>query len=295
MKNLKKKFRFRINLKSKHLLAIMTLFCLSCIVATFASGISTAPLQETAGIVIVPFEKSIEKIGSMVRSVRDSFKDKQDLLFENEELKAELDSLTTQNNKLIQDQGEYQRLKELYNLDQTYEDYPKVAATIISKDPGNWYDTFMINKGSDDGIRVDNNVIAGKGLVGIVTEVGSSWATVRSIIDDSSNISAMTLSTLDTCIVKGDLKLMNDGKIKFEQLENNKNEIAVGEEIVTSHISDKYLQGITIGVVSDIKVDSNNLTRSGYLTPVVDFKHLHEVLVITTLKEDVTKEIKEAK
>ena len=112
MKNLKKKFRFRINLKSKHLLAIMTLFCLSCIVATFASGISTAPLQETAGIVIVPFEKSIEKIGSMVRSVRDSFKDKQDLLFENEELKAELDSLTTQNNKLIQDQGEYQRLKE---------------------------------------------------------------------------------------------------------------------------------------------------------------------------------------
>ena len=295
MKNLKKKFRFRINLKSKHLLAIMTLFCLSCIVATFASGISTAPLQETAGIVIVPFEKSIEKIGSMVRSVRDSFKDKQDLLFENEELKAELDSLTTQNNKLIQDQGEYQRLKELYNLDQTYEDYPKVAATIISKDPGNWYDTFMINKGSDDGIKVDNNVIAGKGLVGIVTEVGSSWATVRSIIDDSSNISAMTLSTLDTCIVKGDLKLMNDGKIKFEQLENNKNEIAVGEEIVTSHISDKYLQGITIGVVSDIKVDSNNLTRSGYLTPVVDFKHLHEVLVITTLKEDVTKEIKEAK
>ena len=115
MKNLKKKFRFRINLKSKHLLAIMTLFCLSCIVATFASGISTAPLQETAGIVIVPFEKSIEKIGSMVRSIRDSFKDKQDLLFENEELKAELDSLTTQNNKLIQDQGEYQRLKELYN------------------------------------------------------------------------------------------------------------------------------------------------------------------------------------
>ena len=92
MKNLKKKFRFRINLKSKHLLAIMTLFCLSCIVATFASGISTAPLQETAGIVIVPFEKSIEKIGSMVRSIRDSFKDKQDLLFENEELKAELDS-----------------------------------------------------------------------------------------------------------------------------------------------------------------------------------------------------------
>ena len=223
MKNLKKKFRFRINLKSKHLLAIMTLFCLCCIVSTFASGISTAPLQEAAGIVIVPFEKSIEKIGSMIRSAGDSFQDKQDLIFENEELKAQIDSLTTQNNKLIQDQGEYQRLKELYDLDQTYEEYPKVAATIISKDPGNWYDTFMINKGSKDGIRVDNNVIAGKGLVGIVTEVGSSWATVRSIIDDSSSVSAMTVSTSDNCIVNGDLELIDEGKLRFEQLYDQEN------------------------------------------------------------------------
>ena len=88
MKNLKKKFRFRIHLKSKHLLVIMTLFCGSTIVATLASGITTVPFQEAAGTIVVPFEKSIEKIGSMVRSVRDSFKDKQDLLFENEELKA---------------------------------------------------------------------------------------------------------------------------------------------------------------------------------------------------------------
>ena len=286
MKNLKKKFRFRINLKSKHLLAIMTLFCLSCIVATFASGISTAPLQETAGIVIVPFEKSIEKIGSMVRSVRDSFKDKQDLLFENEELKAELDSLTTQNNKLIQDQGEYQRLKELYNLDQTYEDYPKVAATIISKDPGNWYDTFMINKGSDDGIKVDNNVIAGKGLVGIVTEVGSSWATVRSIIDDSSSVSAMTVSTSDNCIVSGDLELMNEGYIRVSGISKDAG-IKDGDMLLTSYISDKYLPGILIGYITNITDDGNKLTKSGYLMPVVDFSQIEEVLVITQLKETV--------
>ena len=285
MKNLKKKFRFRINLKSKHLLAIMTLFCLSCIVAT--SGISTAPLQETAGIVIVPFEKSIEKIGSMVRSVRDSFKDKQDLLFENEELKAELDSLTTQNNKLIQDQGEYQRLKELYNLDQTYEDYPKVAATIISKDPGNWYDTFMINKGSDDGIKVDNNVIAGKGLVGIVTEVGSSWATVRSIIDDSSSVSAMTVSTSDNCIVNGDLELIDEGKLRFEQLYDQENKVTVGERIVTSNISEKFVEGLFIGYVSEVQVDSNNLTKTGTIVTPVDFLHLKDVFVITVNKQDL--------
>ncbi|MEI3411874.1 MAG: rod shape-determining protein MreC [Blautia sp.] len=290
MKNLKKKFRFRINLKSKHLLAIMTLFCLCCIVSTFASGITTAPLQETAGMIIVPFEKSINAIGSMVRSVRDSFQDKQDLILENEDLKAEIDSLTTQNNQLIQDQGEYQRLKELYNLDQTYEEYPKVAATIISKDPGNWYDTFMINKGSNDGIRIDNNVIAGKGLVGIVTEVGPTWATVRSIIDDSSSVSAMTVSTSDNCIVTGDLELIDEGKLRFEQLYDQEGKVTVGERIVTSNISEKFVEGLFIGYVSDVQQDSNNLTKNGTIVTPVDFLHLKDVFVITVNKQDTTEE-----
>ena len=290
MKNLKKKFRFRINLKSKHLLAIMTLFCLCCIVSTFASGITTAPLQETAGMIIVPFEKSINAIGSMVRSVRDSFQDKQDLILENEDLKAEIDSLTTQNNQLIQDQGEYQRLKELYNLDQTYEEYPKVAATIISKDPGNWYDTFMINRGSADGIRVDNNVIAGKGLVGIVTEVGTHWATVRSIIDDSSNVSAMTVSTQDNCVVEGDLELIDEGKLRFEQLYDQEGKVTVGERIVTSNISEKFVEGLFIGYVSDVQQDSNNLTKNGTIVTPVDFLHLKDVFVITVNKQDMTEE-----
>lgn len=290
MKNLKKKFRFRINLKSKHLLAIMTLFCLCCIVSTFASGITTAPLQETAGMIIVPFEKSINAIGSMVRSVRDSFQDKQDLILENEDLKAEIDSLATQNNQLIQDQGEYQRLKELYNLDQTYEEYPKVAATIISKDPGNWYDTFMINKGSNDGIRIDNNVIAGKGLVGIVTEVGPTWATVRSIIDDSSSVSAMTVSTSDNCIVTGDLELIDEGKLRFEQLYDQEGKVTVGERIVTSNISEKFVEGLFIGYVSDVQQDSNNLTKNGTIVTPVDFLHLKDVFVITVNKQDTTEE-----
>ena len=88
--------------------------------------------------------------------------------FRKRRAESQINSLTEQNNILIQDQTELTRLKELYDLDQEYTDYPKVAARIISKDPGNWYDTFMINKGSNStGSGVDNNVIAGKGLVGI--------------------------------------------------------------------------------------------------------------------------------
>ena len=286
MKNLKKKVQFRINLKSKHLLVIMTIFCISCIAATFASGVTSAPLQEAAGTIIVPFEKSINKIGSLVLDIRAAFRDKQELLLENEELKAEIDSLTTQNNKLIQDQTELSRLKELYKLDEEYSDYPKIAASIISKDPGNWYDTFMINKGTSDGVRIDNNVIAGKGLVGIVTEAGPHWATVRSIIDDSSNVSAMTVSTSDNCVVQGDLELIDEGKLSFHQLYDQDNKITAGERIVTSNISEKYVPGLFIGYVSEINQDSNNLTKTGTLVTPVDFRHLREVFVITVNKQD---------
>ena len=286
MKNLKKNYRFRIKLKSKHLLVIMTLFCISTIIAAFASGLSTAPLQNAAGMFVVPFEKSISNIGSWIANSYENFREKQELIEENQQLKAQIDTLITQNNKLLQDQEELKRLEELYKLDQEYSEYPKIAARIISKDPGNWYDTFVINRGSNHGVRVDNNVIAGKGLVGIVTEVGPSWATVRAIIDDSSNVSAMTVSTSDNCIVEGDLELIDEGKLRFLQLYDTENKVTVGERIVTSNISEKFVEGLFIGYVNEVEQDSNNLTKTGTIVTPIDFQHLKDVFVITINKQD---------
>ena len=251
MKNLKKKFQFRIHLKSKHLLVIMTFFCGSAVVSTLASGVTSEPLAEAAGMIVVPFEKSIDGIGSWIGEISQTFQDKQELINKNQELQDAVDTLTEQNNILIQNQSELSRLQELYKLDEEYSSYPKVAARIISKDPGNWYDTFMINRGSNDGIRVDNNVISGKGLVGIVTEVGSNWATVRSIIDDSSYVSVMTVGTDDNCVVTGDLELIDEGKLRFSQLYDKDDKVTVGERIVTSNISDKYVEGLFVGYVKD--------------------------------------------
>lgn len=286
MRNLKKKFQFRIHLKSKHLLVIMTFFCGSAVVSTLASGVTSEPLAEAAGMIVVPFEKSINGIGSWIGEINQTFQDKQDLIDKNQELQDAVDTLTEQNNILIQNQSELSRLQELYNLDEEYSSYPKVAARIISKDPGNWYDTFMINRGSNDGIRVDNNVIAGKGLVGIVTEVGSNWATVRAIIDDSSNVSAMTVGTDDTCVVEGELELIDEGKLRFSQLYDKDNKVTVGERVVTSNISDKYVEGLFIGYVSEIELDINNLTKTGTIVTPVDFQHLKDVFVITVNKQD---------
>lgn len=286
MKNLKKKFQFRIHLKSKHLLVIMTFFCGSAVVSTLASGVTSEPLAEAAGMIVVPFEKSIDGIGSWIGEISQTFQDKQELINKNQELQDAVDTLTEQNNILIQNQSELSRLQELYKLDEEYSSYPKVAARIISKDPGNWYDTFMINRGSNDGIRVDNNVISGKGLVGIVTEVGSNWATVRAIIDDSSYVSVMTVGTDDNCVVTGDFELIDEGKLRFSQLYDKDDKVTVGERIVTSNISDKYVEGLFVGYVSELELDTNNLTKTGTIVTPVDFKHLKDVFVITVNKQD---------
>ena len=278
--NKKKKFQ----MKSKHLLVLMTFLCISAILLTFTQVVSVSPLREAASRVIVPFQNGIKQIGTWMNGKLEGFQNVEELAAQNKELEQRVAELTEENTRLAQNQEELARLQELYQLHQSYSEYDKVAAQVISKDPGNWYDTFVINKGSADGIEKDMNVIANGGLVGLVVEVETNCATVRSIIDDSSSVSAMTASTSDTCIVSGDLRLMDEGKLAFSQM-STENAVAVGEQIVTSNISDKYLRGILIGYVSEVTEDSNHLTNTGYITPAVDFKHIQEVLVIKELKQ----------
>jgi rod shape-determining protein MreC len=130
------------------------------------------------------------------------------------------------------------------------------------------------------------NVISGGGLVGIVYDVGKNYAKVRSIIDDESKVSVSFANTSDTGIVSGNLKLIDEGEINVTGILADA-EISEGDMVVTSKISDKFLPGILVGYLTEVSMDSNELTQSGKIVPVVDFKHLDEVLVITQLKEEL--------
>lgn len=275
----------KFSLPSKYMLLLLTILCVGMMFVTFVTNVNLEPVQTVSGYVIVPIQKGINNIGLWLSDKVDYRQTLQELQAENQQLKEKVNELTIENSELVQDTYELGRLRDMYQLDAKYPGYTKVAARVIGKDAGNWFSTFMIDKGTDDGINIDCNVIADGGLVGIVTRVGKDWASVRSIIDDSSNVSAMTLSTSDTCIVKGDLELMSDGHIQLLQLLDEADKIQVGEEIVTSNISVKYLEGIPIGYVSELSYDANKLTKSGTITPIADFQHLQEVLVITDRKE----------
>lgn len=274
----------KLRIPSKYILLGLSVVCAIFVGMSAIAGRTSGSLRNTASVVLVPMQKGINEIGHWFSDRYDDLQELRSVMAENEALKAQVEELKTENSVLLQDKYELERLRELYELDQKYSDYEKVGARVIGKEPGNWFHTFVIDKGSDDGIKVDMNVIAGSGLVGRVIDVDSKSATVLSIIDDSSNVSGSVLNTSDNCVVTGDLQLMNENKINFSKLNDEKDQVKSGDKIITSNISDKYLPGILIGYVDEIAYDSNNLTKSGTLIPAVDFMHLDEVLVILELK-----------
>ncbi len=280
--------KFRNNkkrLSSKYVLMILTGFCVVTIFTSLVFNISGGPLNTVAGYVFVPMQKGINEAGGWISDKAHDFKTLGEVLKENKELKQQVDELTVKLNTTKLEQYELENYQKLLELDNQYKEYHKVAANVIAMDGTNWFSLFTIDKGSKQGIQKGMNVISGSGLVGIVTDVGPNYAKVRSIIDDSSNVSSMVLTTKDNFNVSGSLMSMNKDKLlPFSELRDEDDKVQIGDPVVTSRVSDQYQPGILIGYVSSVEDNANNLTKSGTITPVVDFQHLEEVLVITDLK-----------
>ncbi len=277
----------KFTLPSKYLLFLLTLVCIGIMFLSFKTPNFNTPLNSVAGMVIIPFQNGIAQVGSWITDKSDQLMEIKDVLEENQRLKEEVDRLTIENTKFQQERYELNQLRQLLKLDEEYSEYQKIGAKIISRDSNNWFSSFTINKGSNDGIQLNCNVMAGSGLVGRVTSLGPNYAKVTSIIEDNNNTSGLLLSTGDHLIVTGDLTTIANGMISFNKLVDADNKAAVGDKIVTSNISEHYLPGILIGYISNIEMDSNNLTKSGTLTTAVDFEHLEDVLVIMELKQTV--------
>lgn len=269
----------RRNLSTQNIIMGMTVFFVVMIILTWETREEITPIEKSVSYVIIPVQKGVTYFSDWLVNGVDFIKNIDRLEELNEQLNNDVNRLTYENQILEQSKSELDRLRSLYELDQRYADYPKTGARIISKDPGNWYNIFTIDKGENDGIEVNMVVMAGAGLVGKIIEVGPGYAKVRSIIDDKSSVSALINRTEDICIVKGDLTLFSNGYIGVEYISNEVN-LILGDEISTSHLGDIYPPGILIGRVIQIEETSDKLSQKAYLEPVVDFKHIEEVLVI---------------
>ena len=270
--------------RNKFVLIVLSIISIILIGITSFNDSIISPLRQAVGIVLLPVQSGVNTAG---RAVYDNIEEQRKIhsaITENIELNKKIDELTQENTKLMADNGELARLRELYKLDESYSDYPKVGARVVAKDSTKWFSTFTIDKGSDDGIAVDMNVIGYGGLIGIVTDVGKNYATVRAVIDDISRVSAMSLRTGALCRVDGNLEQYNEGRLILRDVKSDA-DVNEGDMIVTSNVSTKYLPNILIGYARDLKDDSSRLTKSGYIIPVVNFDTISEVLVITKMKE----------
>lgn len=268
----------------KYILMLAVFLCVCLIFFSYRFPQFFNPVRSGINSVLVPMQKGIHVIGDRINETQAKFDDVEKIRAEKDALEREVAELREKNERLEQDLYDMELFRQLLELDQTYPEYTKVGANIIARDSTGFYASFTIDKGEKDGMKVDMNVIAGAGLVGIITQVGPNYSIVRSIIDNDSYVSATIMKTGDPCIVAGNLALlMKEGFIGVKDISINslaKNNY----KIYTSELSERYLPGLLIGYLTKISTEADGLSKAGYLTPVVDFEHLSTVLVIKELK-----------
>ena len=143
---MRRKSKFTI--PAKYLFLIMSGVCIIVMLLSFTLNISGGPLNTAAGYVFIPMQEGINRVGSWVTEKADNLKNLSDVMDENEQLRAKVDELTTELNTVKLEQYELDNLRNLYELDQKYPSYKKVAANVIGKNSGNWFTSFTIDKGS---------------------------------------------------------------------------------------------------------------------------------------------------
>lgn len=281
------KDRFSKFFTPKRILLAVVFFCVVLTATSFFTDKLITPLRNAFSYIVVPIQNGINSIGSVLVDNDNKKKTIEELQAQNKELESELESLKAENEALKGDEDELSTLRNFYSMESQLASYTKVGARVIGTTSTNWNQSFTIDQGSKNGIKVDMNVITDKGLVGIVTEVYDSYSVVTTMIADNSNVSAMDERTKDVCIVEGDITLMDSGIVKLSRIKTNA-QMQSGDKVVTSNISSKYLPGLLVGYVKDITTDDSGLSKSGNLIPAADFDHLTDVIVITTTKEQLT-------
>lgn len=285
--------RNNFKLSRKIYLIIGIILCASLFALSLKAEEAVKPLKNSVSSTVTPVQSQINKIGNWFVDHISFLSNLSNIKKENDELRTKVEQLDAKVSQMEKEETQLKRLRKLLDLSEKYSEYPSVGANVIGRGPGNWFDTIVIDKGKKDGIEEGMNVLSGDGLVGIVVEVQDRSSQIMSIINDESNVSAMSLKTSDICMVNGNEETIEEGYIKIEDIDRSA-KVAEGDEIITSNISSKYLAGLTIGKIKDIKLSDSKLSKTAKLEPAVDFKHLQEVLIIKKVKSNETLKKKES-
>jgi len=270
------------------IVTIVTIILLILIGLTARDREKITIAENTIGKFIAPVEKLFYNVGENIASTFKSIGNLSQMKKENVALKGEEAQLRSQNRKYenIINQSSYLKNEAVLRENTKYD---LVNAQIIGKDPGNWFDRFIIDKGSKDGIKKNDPVIQAievedeiieEGLVGRVTEVGENWAKVVAIIDEGSNVSFNVIRTQDGGIVSGNVEGNLNG-----YLFDSKADIVRGDKLITSGLGGIFIKGLYIGEISEVTKKSDDLMKRVNVNTSVIFNKLNDVFIIIGNKE----------
>ena len=182
---------------------------------------------------------------------------------------------------------ENERLSDLLNARSEYEDLDPVFARVIAKDTGMWFETFTLNKGLNDGVKVNMAVVNGDGLIGRVSSVGYNYCIVVSIIDSRSSIAALISRTRDNGMLKGVNETEDDEvECRMYYLSNLGN-VNVGDSVYTSGLDSRFPKGLYIGAVTAVSRSMQSSDRYVSVHPAVNFAALEEVFILRRQVETI--------
>lgn len=271
----------RFFFRSKQFKIILAIF-LSVILITTISGIlgkKMVPTADIAGTIAAPFRSLASDIGGFFKNLNQMLSSGNELLLEKTELEAKVNELNGKLAEYDKAIAENEFLKQFIELKEANPDFKFTSATLISRDSDDPYLTFVINEGSASGVSLYDPVINEAGLIGYISELGTTTSKVTTILSPNLIIGALDNRSSDSGLISGTLQYAEKGKCKLYNLSRSCS-VAIGDYIVTSG-EGIFPDGLIIGSIESIGNDPYNTSIYAEVTPFVDFNTIKNVMVIT--------------
>ena len=272
--------RFLFKNKKVRVVSIIALV-LVCLIVLYSTVIkNTAFHSNIVSSVINPIQTMFSNISKSVNDKKNEQTENKILLEKIEELEG---IISEQNQKLV-DYEEAIRQNEFYKdfleIKEENPSYKFVDAKIISRNTNDTYCSFIIDKGTVDGVKVHDTIITAEGLVGYVSDAYTTQSTVTTVLNPKINISAIDNHSRDTGNVTGDASLSVDGFTKMIYI-SSENTMSSGNFVITSGEGGIFPKGLIIGTVVEVKTSQNKISCEATIQPIIDFNKINDVMIIT--------------
>ena len=237
-------------------------------------------LKNADGALKAPVQKAATALLDWVEGIYGYLYEYDRLVEENNSLRAENAALRETNRNYSELEAENIRLRELFGWSQKHTDFVMESAKIVAWDTSNYTSAFTISKGSKSDIALGDCVVTEYGaLVGQVIELGSDWATIRTIIDVDMDVGALVGEDSYSGVITGEFSLMKQGLTRVTYLSSGAH-IFQHDEVLTSGKGGSFPPGLLIGDVSTVMTESGGQATYGIVTPACDVSRLSQVFII---------------